>query len=196
MANNANSVNIAKRPGRYHHGDLRAALIAAGLEALSERSLDDLSLREVARKSGVSATAVYRHFPNKQALLRALCDQGAAQLAQAQRTAMAAAGGGAAGFAATGQAYVRFALENPALFRLMMATRPRKTPAEGPRTPVNAAMDLLHQNVASLLPDGATDAEKRAAALAAWAKVHGLAMLILDGQIAADDGVIAAITQQ
>ena len=86
----------------YHHGDLRAALIEAGLKLLEDRQGDDIGLREAARAVGVSATAVYRHFPDKAALLRALSAEGFARLAEAQRGAQEAAGGGQAGFVATG----------------------------------------------------------------------------------------------
>src|SRR6476469_1040818 len=94
----------------YHHGDLRRALIDAGLELLESRDAEALSLREVARSVGVSATAVYRHFPDKNALLDALAAEGLGRLAAAQHKAADASGGGEAGFAATGAAYVRFAL--------------------------------------------------------------------------------------
>ena len=67
----------------YHHGDLRAAAIEAGLTLLEEREADDLGLREVARAVGVSATALYRHFPDKAALLRALASAGLERLAAA-----------------------------------------------------------------------------------------------------------------
>jgi AcrR family transcriptional regulator len=69
----------------YHHGDLRQALIEAGLTLLDVRAADALSLREVARAVGVSATAVYRHFPDKGALLDALAAEGLRKLADAQR---------------------------------------------------------------------------------------------------------------
>ena len=97
----------------YHHGDLRAALIEAGLALLADRSADDIGLREAARAVGVSATAVYRHFPDKGAFLAALAGEGLRQLGAAQRVAAEAAGGGERGFAATGAAYVRFAIANP-----------------------------------------------------------------------------------
>ena len=103
---------------RYHHGDLRGALIASGLKALESCGEAELSLRGLARDAGVSPTAVYRHFPDKRALLGALANEGVVRLGAAQLAALAAAGGGAAGFAATGRAYVRFALDEPALFRL------------------------------------------------------------------------------
>lgn len=195
MTSNGNSVNMANASRGYHHGDLRAALVAAGLDLLKDRSVDDLSLREVSRKVGVSATAVYRHFPDKQALLYALCEQGAAQLARVQEEAMEAAGGGQAGFDATGRAYVRFALANPALFRLMMTTRPPGGLLDADETAVNAAMRLLRQNIAGLLPPGATEDEQRMATIKSWALVHGLAMLMLDGQVPADERIIEAMTR-
>lgn len=195
MTINGNSVNMPSSARGYHHGDLRAALVSAGLELLKDRSVDDLSLREVARKVGVSATAVYRHFPDKQALLYALCEQGAAQLARVQQDAMEGAGGGQAGFDETGRAYVRFALANPALFRLMMTTRPPGGMLDADETAVNAAMRLLRQNIASLLPPGATEDEQRMAVIKSWALVHGLAMLMLDGQVPADERIIDAMTR-
>ncbi|MBK8273457.1 MAG: TetR/AcrR family transcriptional regulator [Sphingomonadales bacterium] len=121
MIENDNSVNIENEKGRYHHGDLRAALISEGLRLLAIGDVDQLSLRQIARNVGVSPTAVYRHFPDKQALLTALAMEGGAQLARRQKKAQTAAGGGRAGFDETGRVYVRFALENPALFRLMTA---------------------------------------------------------------------------
>src|SRR5262245_66433836 len=83
MARNGNSVNIESGGERYHHGDLRAALIGEGLKRLKEGPVDALSLREIARNVGVSATAVYRHFPDKAALLGALCVAGDAMIAKA-----------------------------------------------------------------------------------------------------------------
>ena len=71
MVKNGNTVNIDSSGERYHHGDLRKALIKKGLERLRKGAAETLSLREIARSVGVSATAVYRHFPDKAALLSA-----------------------------------------------------------------------------------------------------------------------------
>lgn len=175
--------------GAYHHGDLRAALIAAGLRLLAERAADDLSLRELARVVGVSATAVYRHFPDKAALMAALARAGLDQLAAAQHAAFDAAGGGEDGFAATGRAYVRFALANPALFRLVFSTpRPADVLTVG-AVPQDEALAFLLANAAtSGGPRSGRSA--RTAALQAWSLAHGLAMLMLDGQVAQDDSLI------
>ena len=171
---------------RYHHGDLRAALVAEGLRLLARRDAESLSLREVARGVGVSATSVYRHFPDKEALLTALAVEGLAELGAAQRLAGEVAGGGEAGFAATGRAYVRFALANPALFRLIFAS-PVLAPGKGGGVRESEAGALLQAN-AAISAGNAGDASMHA--VRAWALVHGLAMLMLDGQIPEDDTLI------
>ena len=178
----------------YHHGDLRAAAIEAGLGLLEERKADDLGLREVARAVGVSATALYRHFPDKAALLRALAHAGLERLAAAQREAAAAAGGGESGFGATGRAYVHFALANPALFRLIFSASPEPgDPFSRPAEEMPEAFRMLWDNAARLAPPDAGPQAAPLIALEAWALVHGLATLILDGQIPRNDALIDAI---
>jgi AcrR family transcriptional regulator len=173
----------------YHHGDLRAALIAEGLRLLAARDAEDLSLREVARGVGVSATAVYRHFPDKAALMAALAAEGLVMLSQVQHAAYDAAGGGVAGFNATGAAYVRFALLHTALFRLIFANPPTGKIVELADSPDNA-MRFLMENAAKLAPPGM---EPRIFALQSWSVAHGLAMLIIDGQLHVDDKTIDAV---
>jgi len=170
-----------KRP--YHHGSLHAAAVEAGRGMLDERSEDELSLREIARQVGVSATAVYRHFPDKAALLEAIAAEGLQLLARAQRAANTKAGGGRAGFLAMGEAYVEFAVKNPALFRLIYAHPPKVDPMDPEWGGVSAAMALLLDASPELAPQGVAP---RAFALHSWALVHGLAMLVLDGQVAND----------
>lgn len=173
----------------YHHGDLRAALIAEGLRLLAARDVEDLSLREVARGVGVSATAVYRHFPDKAALMAALAAEGLVMLSQVQHAAYDAAGGGVAGFSATGAAYVRFALLHTALFRLIFANPPTGKIVELADSPDNA-MRFLMENAARLAPPGM---EPRIFALQSWSVAHGLAMLIIDGQLHVDDKTVDAV---
>ena len=174
----------------YHHGDLRAALIEAGLSLLASRDADDLSLREVARTVGVSATAVYRHFPDKSALMTALAREGLDRLAREQHAASAEAGGGPAGFAATGRAYVRFALANPALFRLIFASPVLQTTDEREHASQSEAFRFLQANAAAAVDDRSRTGATGIVAVRAWAMVHGLAMLMLDGQLPADDALI------
>ena len=180
----------ASTRGRYHHGDLRTALVEAGLVLLADRDANDLSLRELARQVGVSATAVYRHFPDKHALMSALAAEGLRQLSVAQHAASDAAGGGSAGFDATGRAYVRFALANRALFRLIFSHPSRAGLLSRDSDDVPDAMALLRANAAALAPTGA---DPQALALHGWSVAHGLAMLMLDGQIPADESTIDAV---
>lgn len=204
MAGDDNSVNLESglaapapdaegavpRGGSYHHGDLRAAVIAAGMKRLAEGDGGDLGLRALARDVGVSATALYRHFPDKEALLDALADEGLRRLGALQAQAWLKAGGGKAGFLATGIAYVRFAHDEPAIFRLsftrQMPERYRDGGADGGET----AYHLLRAGVAQALPD-LDDPEP--ASLHAWAVVHGLAMLILDHRVEWDETMVEKV---
>jgi AcrR family transcriptional regulator len=170
---------------RYHHGSLRDALVAAGMAALEGTGGLDLSLRELARSVGVSPTAVYRHFPNKDALLAALARDGLDMLGHAQRAAYDAAGGGAQGFVETGRAYVRFALAHPALFRLVFA---HGDPAQLASDKSDPASQLLHDSTVELTGSDGPEAERLA--LQAWSLGHGIAMLMLDKRLRADDALI------
>lgn len=174
----------------YHHGDLRRALVEAGLQLLEQREADELSLREIARKVGVSATAVYRHFPHKEALLDALAAEGLGRLAQAQHAAAAAAGGGEAGFVATGVAYVRFALANPALFRLTFGATASRNILDTPDK-VPDALAFLRANAEAAAERYGI--EPKVVAVHAWAIAHGLASLMLEGQVEADDALIEQV---
>jgi AcrR family transcriptional regulator len=168
----------------YHHGDLRSALIQAGLTALEGARIEDLSLRALAREVGVSATAVYRHFPDKAALLSALAAEGIEQLGQYQLKAAEQAGPERA-FGATGRAYVRWALAHPALFRLIFS---RVEPVGETVFGQSLAARLL-QGAASEASRG-DEARARQLVVQAWSLVHGLAMLMLDGQLPPDDDLI------
>ncbi len=182
MMVNANSVNIKN----YHHGDLRAAVIEEGLRLLESRSAETLSLREVARNVGVSAPAVYRHFPDKAAFLSALATEGYARLAREQISAAAASP--SEEFAASGRAYVRFALANPGLFRLIFTSATSTPPQLAKERPGSAGGELV-RHVGAVLGDKASESERAVLAYRAWSLVHGLAMLLLDRQIAEDEGL-------
>ena len=170
----------------YHHGDLRQALIDEGMRLLGQREADELSLREVARGVGVSATAVYRHFPDKGALMAALAAEGLVLLGKAQHAAFDAAGCGVAGFNATGSAYVRFALQHTALFRLIFSNPPKGEVVKLADVP-DDPMRFLMENAAALAPPGI---EPRIFALQSWSIAHGLAMLLVDEQLHVDDATI------
>ena len=167
----------AERP--YHHGDLPTTLLDAALELLTEGGTEALSLRAVARRAGVSAMAPYRHYADKEHLLAAVAAQGFA----AFRAALCRADEGApAGQALVAQAvaYVRFALDNPAMFRLMFG--PPRVGRHGELAKSSdSAYGVLANRVAAETPE-ASDREARV--LGCWSLVHGLALLFLDADLA------------
>lgn len=167
----------------YHHGDLRAALVEAGLKALETQDASELSLRQLAREVGVSATAVYRHFPDKAALLQALGEAGITQMAAWQKEA-AEGTTDRDTFAATGRAYVHWALAHPALFRLVFG---QCHTAGQAIFGDNEAAHMLRGHAQALT--GSETGTQRLM-LQAWALVHGLAMLMLDGHIPKDEAMI------
>lgn len=185
-----NAGNIKPEKRAYHHGDLRAALIETGMRLIEFSDADQLSLRQVAREVGVSAAAVYRHFPDKDAFLAALAEEGLNRLGAAQRQAAADVGYGAQGFNASGRTYVRFALKHPALFKMIMLHTPQVDHFAADADAVSSPMRWLRSSVATLAPEGASAEQLRRAALRAWSRVHGLAMLMLDGQVSVDDALI------
>lgn len=160
----------------YHHGNLRQALLEAALIILEQQGEAGIGLRDLARAVGVSPAAPYRHFDSRAALLEALAVTGFQRFTA--RMEAVAATEPADPMAAMGKTYVVFALQNANLFRLMFSPQLKKDARPGLAMAANAAFDTLRQAVGGDAHTG------RIRALAAWAKVHGLAVLLLDGQIA------------
>ena len=181
---------MTKTVGRtYHHGDLRDALISAAL-AMLEEGIDPaaLSLREAARRAGVSAMAPYRHFDDKAALLAAVATIGFERLAAALRTADAIMPPTEA-LIQQGVAYVVFACANPDLFRLMFGVAPEPRRAE-PAAAGEAAYAIMADRVATLVPK----ALAKPWALKCWATAHGLAALAIEnllGDVGETPAVVA-----
>jgi AcrR family transcriptional regulator len=161
----------------YHHGDLREALLAAGLGLLVEQGAHGLSLREAARRAGVSHNAPYKHFPTREALLAGLAERGFRKLAK--RTAAASKPSTKEPAVARGIAYVEFALENPALFRLMFSDAIDRKAFPEVQAAATEGLARLGGFVGDLYGEESIDEVM----IAAWAFVHGLAQLILDDQI-------------
>lgn len=160
----------------YHHGQLRAALLKAAVELLEEGGISNLSLRECARRAGVSHAAPYRHFADKETLLEAIAEEGFEMLLQAGLSAMKGIEDPRQRADAYGVAYVRFAFEHPHHHRVMFA-RPLK---QMPSNVGAAAFQLLVDTVAGVVGD---EVDPTVAAIAAWTIPHGLSMLVLDGRI-------------
>jgi AcrR family transcriptional regulator len=162
----------------YHHGDLRAAMLGAAGKILEKEGPAGLSIREAARRAGVSHNAPYRHFPEREALLAALASEGFALLGNSldNRTGRE-----------LGEAYVRFALEHPQRFRLMFGgTLPAGKYPELEQH-ARATFAKLQSAFSGL------GAEAEFAAAAAWSLVHGLAQLILDGHFEKGEGFVRKV---
>ncbi|MGV9690332.1 TetR/AcrR family transcriptional regulator [Streptomyces sp. NPDC003444] len=163
--------------GTYHHGDLRAACLRAARELLEEDGSAGLSLRAVARRAGVSATAPYRHYADRDALVSAVAAEGYRELAEHLAEAHPSPSTPDE-LAAVAVAYVRFALEHPALFRAMFAEPCDPTSAE--RVAATAA---ISEYVRGIVRATFPDADAEALSTTVWALVHGLAFLHLDGKL-------------
>jgi AcrR family transcriptional regulator len=191
--------DMAGAARRYHHGDLRRALLERAEAALGDRGASGLSLRELAREVGVSHAAPRRHFAGKQALLDALAEQGFARLERELREAIDGAGGGFdARLAAVARTYVRFATVHTALLELMFAGKYR----EGADR-VRAAGDSAFEAPRAVIAEGQAAGEVIAGdpeeiAIAAWATIQGLATLAIGGMLTGPslDGAVSAAVER
>lgn len=170
------------KSSRYHHGDLRAAILEAAIEVLAERGFAGLSLRECARRAGVSHAAPYRHFEDKDALLLAIAEEGFDALYAAATEAMEGLDDPRARLDAYGVAYVRHAIEHPEHHRVMF-TAEKKGPEDVKSSTGQRAFELLVEAASAM---AGPDEDPHEAAVAAWSLPHGLSMLILDGRIPAE----------
>jgi AcrR family transcriptional regulator len=169
----------------YHHGTLRQALIDATESLLAERGLDGFSLREVARRSGVSPAAPAHHFGDAQGLLTAVATLAFDGLTEALQAGNARGGGDAvACMREQGVGYVDFALRFPGRFRLMFG--PCDQADEGLARSARAAFEVLENGVRGLFgvpPGQALEPGQTAALLSIWSVVHGFAHLLIGGQL-------------
>ena len=178
----------------YHHGDLRRALLEAAMVILDRDGEAGLQLRDLARALDVSPAAPYRHFDSRAALLEALAVTGFQRFTKVME-AVAEESTKDTLRLAMGRAYVQFALEQPGLFRLMFSSQLRRDNRPALRMAADAAFETLRHVT------GSDTRPERIAALASWTQVHGLAVLLLDGQIAAragedSDSLITAILER
>ncbi len=184
MANSATTLPTSRN---YHHGDLRRTLIDAAMALVTEEQNWDFSLREVARRAGVSHNAPYNHFPEKLHLLDAIAAAGFEALEREMRSAITGRDDGKAAIRAIAQAYIAFATSNPALYRLMFGpefARPdfcAKAAEAAGESAKNVLREVIVCGIADRrfdVPDDTTSIEM--AILSCWSIVHGLAMLMID----------------
>ena len=176
-----------KKPAKpYHHGDLRRALLDEALRTIQTHGVENLTLRTVGERLGVSRSALYRHFADKQSLLAAVGKEGFRTLRQVIADAWEQNGRGRTGFLAMGNAYVRFAVAHPSHYRVMFggfiesAARDDQFVAEAKA----AFQVLVHALVEQQRAGDLRRDDPVLMARFVWALVHGTALLVIDGQLA------------
>lgn len=182
---------VPKRPGKrgkaraYHHGDLKAALVDAAVAILREEGLNALTLRAVAGRVGVSQTAPYRHFVDRRALVAAVAERGFARLQAAMLERIQAVEPGTRiGLKQVALAYIQFGVDNPAEYRVMFGPEVAKTDdLPDLRDTGRGVLGFVAEGIRQLQGAGLIGAgDPWLMASATWATLHGLVMLILDGQ--------------
>ncbi|MEV4124792.1 TetR/AcrR family transcriptional regulator [Nocardia sp. NPDC049707] len=177
MTHSEAATKRSTRDGRYHHGDLRNALVRAAAELAESGGPEAVTVRAAARHVGVTPTAAYRHFTNHEELLNAAQGQAQQTLFGAMAEAMASLPQADAitRLGAVGRGYISFALREPGLFRTAFCGDLAPSPA----------FDLLASVLDELVDVGFLDpADRPDAEYAAWSTVHGMASLIIDGVLA------------
>lgn len=171
----------ASRP--YHHGDLKRTLVDTAMAMLQEEGGSQFTLREVARRAGVSHTAPYKHFPDKAALLEELSLIGFDQLREALANALSAHPAPLRNtMVAMADSYMAFAGSNAGLYRLMLGSGTHDVPKVHLTDRAMSALDVLIGVLESGQAAGLLRQRNvRGQAAACWALMHGMALLSLDG---------------
>lgn len=175
-------MNMNTKKSTYHHGNLREVLISSALEILKEGTLQDLSLRALARKAGVSQTAPYRHFEDKEALIVVLMQEGSTIMQDSMRLVCENTDDPVEQLINMGLAYYDFSQEHPAHFRLMFGGSLENKEKYTSLVETEQQGYELVQNVVDecmKLP-GAPNLPTEMVRLSCWSLVHGLANLILN----------------
>lgn len=176
----------------YHHGDLRRAIVNAALEILSETQSLEFSLRELARRAGVSHNAPYKHFADKRELLAAVSAAGFEMLTKRMAREIAGLGNARDQLFALLRAYIDHGVDNPALYSLMFGGylsgpnhgRPAIELAEAEKTKALLAGVIVAGGLGRAIPHTARNERKIAGAiLACWSLVHGVTLLLADGLV-------------
>lgn len=176
----------AQRTG-YHHGDLRKSLVAAALDIISEKGAGHLTLREIAKRAGVSHAAPYRHFKDKESILTAVAREGFEKMLEiSERRIAESSGNELAHFRICGLSYIDFALNYPSHYRVMFEIRekvgilPEDLKAES-----STSFKLLYEKIETCQEKGLLKkGDTYLMTLSAWSIVHGFATLYTNRHIA------------
>ena len=180
-----------ERRKSYHHGALHSALVEASVALAREGGPDRVILREAARAAGVSHSAAYRHFADREALLAEVSSHARGELAAEMRRRVARAKGPRQRLRAIGTAYIDYALKEPGLFRTAFTSHPATSPvAERDRADAGSPgegadpFDILGGVLDKCAAAGLLNPNHRPGAeIGVWSAVHGLASLLLDGPL-------------
>lgn len=177
-----NGVSATESRDAYHHGDLRRALLDASLALIDEGGVQNLSLRKAAKRAGVSSGAPYHHFENRGALMAAIAAEGFHRL-DSELTRLEHPDPNR-GLALCGEAYVRFARENPAYFRVMFRPELSESEVEVLHEAANPVFGGLVRRVMDAQAAGTIPAgDPEPYVLLCWSVAHGLAALLVDGPL-------------
>jgi len=175
------SAEAVRPKSKYHHGDLREALIQASYELVSERGAENFSLADACRLAGVSTAAPYKHFKDRDELLGLVVGRAFDRMSDDSMAAVEKAGVGTmAGITAMGHAYVRFAVENQRLFRLMFGQHPVLKQDETVVGDGMRCFSRVIEQVAVYCARNGVDGDPNAIAVRLWTFVHGAASLLID----------------
>lgn len=175
-------MKLAPKPAAARNADPRRALLDASLDLITAEGLEGFSMREVARRAGVSHQAPYHHFPDREAILAAIVAEGFERLRADSLAALESVSNPSARLTSIGRAYVNFALNNPAHFKLMFRSEHvREDRHSEAKAFAQSAFDVL-QNVA-LEVAAHSRYPSHMIVLTAWSTVHGLATLMLEGKL-------------
>lgn len=186
----ASPARASRARRHYHHGNLRQALIDAGLELIQQKGVAALTLREIGARVGVSRMAAYRHFADRAALLAAISEAGFVRfgdwLEEARQSAPKGRDGFSARMRAMAAAYVRFAAAHPAHYQVMFGTAsdPHKTPDGGPAA---RSFSILEGTIRQGQESGIVRAGSSTdLARVVWCMVHGISTLASTGRLGPD----------
>jgi AcrR family transcriptional regulator len=169
---------------KYHHGHLREALINEACQQIEQEGAIALNLSKLAQKIGVSQPAVYRHFPNKQALAISVAQQGFEQLIEELQAAFQPVQADSfESIKAIATAYVEFTLHHPELARLMFSMKERITDPELHNISKAAASPLFNIVEQAQSQDNLRNQDVYKTVRIIWATIHGLAILLMDEQM-------------
>ncbi|MCP4545288.1 MAG: TetR/AcrR family transcriptional regulator [bacterium] len=180
---------MAKRKSAYHHGDLRAALLETTATLIEEGGVGKVTMRQLSDRIGVSRMAPYRHFADKNTLLCAVAEVGFQRLRAINTPILASEGNGLDKLKRLACAYVDFAIENAAYYRLMFGAEVVSAPPIELRAAAQSSFDeSMVVVILASQESGLIHAEDPLVlANIIWSTIHGLSLLIIDGQIRAED---------